>query len=247
LHESTPKTRAGHRVVWLDDDTIALLRKHREVQELERQFAGEAWQDHGLIFCQGDGSPWRPDVVTRRFQAIARAAGLPVIKLHEGRHSAVSLQHGANVNPELTQRTVGHATRDMTRHYPHRGAGLPGSGQRNRCPGGRGPVMHRCSTRVPFAGASHGLPRPPAGTAGHIFPGQRRRTGIEPAGDAKRRPPVLKTGGATRHPDASGADVTRARPTPAIRTAGVPALSMGEDPVPQVTELAKEACRTGWI
>ena len=43
----------------------------------------------------------------------------------------------------------------------------------------------------------------------------RRRTGIEPADDAKRRPPVLKTGGATRHPDASGADVTRAWPAPA--------------------------------
>src|ERR1700691_244346 len=33
--------------------------------------------------------------------------------------------------------------------------------------------------------------------------GQRRRTGIEPADDAARRPPVLKTGGATRHPDTS--------------------------------------------
>src|SRR6516165_12022238 len=31
----------------------------------------------------------------------------------------------------------------------------------------------------------------------------RRRTGIEPADDAARRPPVLKTGGTTRHPDAS--------------------------------------------
>jgi hypothetical protein len=36
----------------------------------------------------------------------------------------------------------------------------------------------------------------------------RRRTGIEPAGDAARRPPVLKTAGATRHPDASGAEST---------------------------------------
>src|SRR5262249_39276318 len=33
-------------------------------------------------------------------------------------------------------------------------------------------------------------------------------TGIEPADDAARRPPVLKTGGATRHPDASADDTT---------------------------------------
>ena len=35
-----------------------------------------------------EGTPYRPDYVTRRFKALATAAGLPVIKLHEGRHSA---------------------------------------------------------------------------------------------------------------------------------------------------------------
>src|SRR5262249_33097297 len=55
---------------------------------------------------------------------------------------------------------------------------------------------------------------------------ERRRTGIEPADDAKRRPPVLKTGGATRHPDASGGEVTRERPEPAIREE--PKLAGGE-------------------
>jgi len=119
LHESTPKTRAGHRVIWLDARTVRLLEDHRQVQDLERQYAGEACQDHDLIFCREDGSPWRPDVVYRRFRAIARRAGLPPIKLHEGRHSAVSLQYGANVDPELTQRSVGHARPDMTRHYTH--------------------------------------------------------------------------------------------------------------------------------
>jgi hypothetical protein len=53
--------------------------------------------------------------------------------------------------------------------------------------------------------------------ASSIHAGQRRRTGIEPADDAARRPPVLKTGGATRHPDASGADVTCARAPAAIK------------------------------
>ena len=31
-----------------------------------------------------NGTPWRPDYVTRHFEVIAKAAGLPVIKLHEG-------------------------------------------------------------------------------------------------------------------------------------------------------------------
>jgi len=42
-----------------------------------------------------------------------------------------------------------------------------------------------------------------AGVAVSRSRASRRRTGIEPADDAARRPPVLKTGGTTRHPDAS--------------------------------------------
>ncbi len=59
-----------------------------------------------------------------------------------------------------------------------------------------------------------------AAVGGHCRAGcMRRRTGIEPASRAVRGSPVLKTGGATRHPDASGADVTRAWAAPAIRPA----------------------------
>src|SRR5216683_3577777 len=74
----------------------------------------------------------------------------------------------------------------------------------------------------------------------------RRRTGIEPADDAARRPPVLKTGGATRHPDASRADVTRARRAPAIRLARgdpgdvvIPQLSPGRRPAAAVRRAAE--------
>jgi integrase len=119
VYESTPKTRAGARTYWLDPLTTKLLDQHHKDQRKARMAAGPAWADHELVFCHEDGSPWRPDHVYRRFQAIARAAGLPVITLHEGRHTAVSNQWGAGVDPELTQRTVGHATAAMTRHYTH--------------------------------------------------------------------------------------------------------------------------------
>jgi integrase len=119
VYESTPKTRAGARTYWLDPLIIKLLDQHRKGQRKARMAAGPAWQDHDLVFCHEDGSPWRPDHVTRRFQAIARQAGLPVIRLHEGRHSAVTNQREAGVDPDLTQRTVGHATAAMTRYYTH--------------------------------------------------------------------------------------------------------------------------------
>ena len=57
--------------------------------------------------------------MSRRFKEIAGAAGLPVIKLHEGRHSAASLARDAGVDAKIRQEQLGHATGAMTDHYTH--------------------------------------------------------------------------------------------------------------------------------
>ena len=74
----------------MDRETAELLRAHRKSQLAARMRAGADWQDHGLIFARFDGTPWRPSYVSRRFAALAQAASVPVIKLHEARHSAIS-------------------------------------------------------------------------------------------------------------------------------------------------------------
>ena len=119
LTDGTPKSRAGVRLVFLDPRTAALLRAHRETQELERQFVGEAWQHNGLVFCQGDGRPWNPDYVSKRFKRLAAQAGVPPIKLHEARHSANSLMRDAGVDQELRMRITGHASKDINDRYTH--------------------------------------------------------------------------------------------------------------------------------
>ena len=117
--EGRPKSRAGERLIWLDAETIRLLREHRTAQLKARMKAGPAWAENDLVFCQGDGAPWKPDYVSRRFKALAAEAGLPPIKLHEGRHSAASLARDAEVDPEIRRKTLGHADQAMTSHYTH--------------------------------------------------------------------------------------------------------------------------------
>jgi integrase len=58
-----------------------------------------------------------PDVCA--LSGLMRAAGLPVIKLHEGRHSAASLARDAEVDPEIRRKSLGHADAAMTSHYTH--------------------------------------------------------------------------------------------------------------------------------
>ncbi len=117
--EGRPKSRTSARRIWLDETTVALLRQHRKAQVAARLRASTAWIDNDLIFCQADGSPWNPDYVTHRFPKLARAAGVPVIKLHEARHSAASLARDAGVDPEIRRAGLGHADQAMTSHYTH--------------------------------------------------------------------------------------------------------------------------------
>ena len=119
LTDGTPKTGAGERRVYLGPETAALLRAHKETQDLERQFAGEAWTDHGLVFCRADGSPWRPDYVSKRFRKLAAEVGLPPIKLHAARHSAISAMRAAGVDRDLRKRAAGHSDDEVHDRYTH--------------------------------------------------------------------------------------------------------------------------------
>jgi integrase len=119
LVEGRPKTRAGERRVYLDAETARLLREHRRAQLAARLRAGEAWQDSDLIFCRFDGTPWRPSYVSRRFAALARAAGVPRLRLHEARHSAISLMRDAGVDRDVRMREAGHADTEVADRYTH--------------------------------------------------------------------------------------------------------------------------------
>jgi integrase len=79
----TPKTKRGTRVVPIDADTVSLLRRHQEMQDVERTAWGPAWNDAGLVFTREDGRPLRPEYATRHFQALAKQSGLRVIRLHD--------------------------------------------------------------------------------------------------------------------------------------------------------------------
>jgi integrase len=120
LANSTPKTRAGERRIYLDAETTGLLKAHRKAQLAARLRAGADWQDHDLIFCRYDGTPWRPSYVTRQFERLAEQAEVPVITLHEsGRHTANSLMRDAGVDQELRMREIGHSDREVNDRYTH--------------------------------------------------------------------------------------------------------------------------------
>jgi integrase len=105
----SPKTKRGTRAVPIDDDTVAMLRRHREGQAVERMAWGSAWNEAGLVFTRENGLPLRPEYATRHFQRLAREAGLPRLRLHDLRHTNASLALQAGVNPKVVSDRLGHS------------------------------------------------------------------------------------------------------------------------------------------
>jgi integrase len=67
-----PKSKRSRREVALDAETVDALRRHREAQLLERDFAGDAYEDHDLVFADELGHPIYPTKLTRAFKLTVR-------------------------------------------------------------------------------------------------------------------------------------------------------------------------------
>jgi integrase len=115
-----PKWRKGRRWVPLAPPAQQALSRHREAQQEERAFLGIDYDDHGLVFCQPDGIPLRPDRVTVAFERHVVACGLPVVRLDDTRHGACSLMLAGGVPIEIVQMILGHSSPEITRRiYAH--------------------------------------------------------------------------------------------------------------------------------
>ncbi|MFF3665373.1 tyrosine-type recombinase/integrase [Microtetraspora malaysiensis] len=116
----TPKTRAGRRTVSLDQETTDMLAARKAEQRRVRFAAGADYEDHDLVWAEPNGRPLTPGRVSDGFKQLARAAGLPVIKLHEARHTAASLALEAGLHAKIVSEQLGHANTQITLNlYTH--------------------------------------------------------------------------------------------------------------------------------
>jgi integrase len=112
---SPPKTARSRRLVSLDPDTVAALRDHRRRHNQERLRAGESWSGEGdFVFTNEVGEPVHPSALSRLFASYVRRSGLPMIRLHDLRHTYATVALGAGVHPKVVSERLGHATIAVT-------------------------------------------------------------------------------------------------------------------------------------
>jgi integrase len=110
----TPKTKAGRRTLALDADTVVALRRHRARQAEERLACGTAWRETGLVFTMEDGGLIRPALLSRRFTAAVRRAGLPPLGIHGLRHSYITMLLRDGVPLRVVAERAGHSSANVT-------------------------------------------------------------------------------------------------------------------------------------
>jgi integrase len=112
VYEETPKSRAGKRTVTIDTDTVVALAQMKNAQERAADIIG-GWTSE-YVATELDGMPIKPEALTRRFQSASKAAGLPVIRLHDVRHSSATLQLNEGVPVHVVSGRLGHSTPSVT-------------------------------------------------------------------------------------------------------------------------------------
>lgn len=121
IMEGTPKSRASHRTLHLRDlpALVALLRRTRTAQMEQRLAAGPAYEDGGYVVADALGRPVHPETYSKRFRALSKAAGVPVIRLHDARHTSVTLMLRAGVPLYLVAAWHGHDPNVAQKVYAH--------------------------------------------------------------------------------------------------------------------------------
>jgi len=120
-----PKSEKSKRAIALSPSSVLVLAEHKERQQAIRTMLGETLGKDDLVFSTPQGSPLRPNTITRAWTMLAIKAGLKPIRLHDARHTHASLMLKQGIHPKIVQERLGHSTISMTLDiYSHVAPGL---------------------------------------------------------------------------------------------------------------------------
>jgi integrase len=109
-----PKTGRSRRSIKLPPTVLQALRGHRARQHTQRLGLGPAWQDHGFVFCQADGTPLPARNLGRLFAKLLQRAGLPRVRFHDLRHTAGTSLIAEGIPLVMVKDLLGHSTIAIT-------------------------------------------------------------------------------------------------------------------------------------
>ena len=114
-----PQSERSRRTLPMPADVMAALQTLNAQQKRERLALGPTWIDTGLIAINKDGSPIRHETYSKAFRGHCTAAGVPVIRLHDARHTAATRMLDSGTTLSATAKWLGHDPAMTHRGYGH--------------------------------------------------------------------------------------------------------------------------------
>jgi integrase len=115
---SDVKTGTSRRTIDIDDEPIQVLRDWYKLRTEER--GGIAPGDDDLVFVKADGTSMHPDVFSQLFDRTVAKLHVPVITLHDLRHTHATLLLKAGVHVKVVSERLGHSSIAFTMNtYQH--------------------------------------------------------------------------------------------------------------------------------
>ncbi|MCE7875361.1 site-specific integrase [bacterium CPR1] len=111
-----PKTDKSRRTLALEPEMAELLRQHRDQQNIEKEYAGSAYEDLGLVFANELGGPlYLDNLRARNFKRVLQRAGLPSnLTVYSLRHSAATALLKDRESLKVVSELLGHSTIRLT-------------------------------------------------------------------------------------------------------------------------------------
>jgi len=114
------KTKNARRVLPMPDMLRVELLKMKQAKEKAARGAGKHVVSSPFVFTTIEGKPFRPDSITQAFKRAAIKVGLPDMRLHDLRHTAITYMLEAGENPKTVSEFAGHSTAQFTMNqYAH--------------------------------------------------------------------------------------------------------------------------------
>ena len=108
------------RVLYLDDLAIEFIKKELERQKINRENAGENWNnEYNCLITDKHGNFIKHQTLREHFKALAARIGRSDLKFHHLRHSAATIVHEQTNDVHITKDILGHKRYDSTGIYIH--------------------------------------------------------------------------------------------------------------------------------
>jgi integrase len=114
-----PKSERSRRTLPMPANVKAALRTLQAQQKRERAGARPDMDRHGAHRDQRGRLPIRPETYSKTFRRQCTAAGVPVIRLHDTRHTAATRMLDSGTTVSATAKWLGHDPAMTLRVYGH--------------------------------------------------------------------------------------------------------------------------------